>query len=636
MASTTAVVSVSDCWGCCECDCGSDDCVGEDCEGECTWTYHCDECECEGICESIWTPGPDACDQEAFAGCDPGECEITDQGDCCTCIPSVFSEHSGSDPVIDVSGCCGSFNGPVPLTSNGPCSWSGSFTMGSCGTMTFSVTANPWAGIMSGGCLPTKSVTILSTSCDGATYSINWGPSETGTCTGCGGTPFIGTGSGVTMTGTIGSIDITALVDGAEIDIGGWSENSTCLACPGCDCTFDDMANGSQPGDNDIPPPDRHTAQTFSGTCSGSGYGGYGGYGGVSALIDDPYDPSGGPCYWVLTNDCGESNDSGCQCAGKQCDWEWGMVDPAAECNGMCQYDTDTGELIFDPCGEGCACPDGIAGNEFQPCQPTGEWAVFPSWNQTSDCGCENCTCAEPPPLSPIPGRDDGETAVTNCSGEGTSGTINCDCDIPIASTNDCLTGVCNYTYDSGEYTYLSDNCDSGCGCPDALTVASSTAACIDSNATGYEVGETATTPCYGGPCDTSNAACCAGGECNYLWDGYEDVWIPGTSNTCVGECDDPDVDCQCHEPTYSGTQSQESGDGACMPVVTTAALSNRTFGLSSKIPQIRNSREEIRNSSALKVTRKGVSKVYLNVKAIKRKRRAMARKVASRRQRMR
>jgi hypothetical protein len=71
-------------------------------------------------------------------------------------------------------------------------------------------------------------------------------------------------------------------------------------------------------------------------------------------------------------------------------------------------------------------------------------------------------------------------------------------------------------------------------------------------------------------------------------------------------------------------------------PIPFRASLSNRTFGLSSKIPQIRNSREEIRNSSALKVTRKGVSKVYLNVKAIKRKRRAMARKVASRRQRMR
>jgi hypothetical protein len=71
-------------------------------------------------------------------------------------------------------------------------------------------------------------------------------------------------------------------------------------------------------------------------------------------------------------------------------------------------------------------------------------------------------------------------------------------------------------------------------------------------------------------------------------------------------------------------------------PIPFRASLSNRTFGLSSKIPQIRNSREEIRNSSALKVTRKGVSKVYLNVKAIKRKRRALARKVASRRQRMR
>jgi hypothetical protein len=83
----------------------------------------------------------------------------------------------------------------------------------------------------------------------------------------------------------------------------------------------------------------------------------------------------------------------------------------------------------------------------------------------------------------------------------------------------------------------------------------------------------------------------------------------------------------------------REVGQGACMP--TTGGFlwdgrSNRTFGLSSKIPQIRNSRKEIRDSAAIKVTRKGVSKVYLNVKAIKRKRQAMARKVASRRQRMR
>ena len=99
----------------------------------------------------------------------------------------------------------------------------------------------------------------------------------------------------------------------------------------------------------------------------------------------------------------------------------------------------------------------------------------------------------------------------------------------------------------------------------------------------------------------------------------------------------------------FSGPPStdQESAQGTCMPIAGSggespepipfrASLSNRTFGLSNKISQIRNSRKEIRDSLALKVTRKGVSKVYLNVKAIKRKRRAMARKVASRRQRMR
>jgi len=74
------------------------------------------------------------------------------------------------------------------------------------------------------------------------------------------------------------------------------------------------------------------------------------------------------------------------------------------------------------------------------------------------------------------------------------------------------------------------------------------------------------------------------------------------------------------------------------MPLGSTqaSALSNRTFGLVNKVPQVRNSRKEIRDSAAIKVTRKGASKVYLNVKAIKRKRMAMARKVASRRQRMR
>jgi hypothetical protein len=175
---------------------------------------------------------------------------------------------------------------------------------------------------------------------------------------------------------------------------------------------------------------------------------------------------------------------------------------------------------------------------------------------------------------------------------------------------------------------------------------------CIDSNATGYEEGETATTPCYGGPCDTSNAACCSEGECGYIWDEYTASWEldSDTCSFCVSEEDcsvcREDVECGCQEPTYTPSTDQESAQGSCMPIAGTgessepipfrASLSNRTFGLSSKIPQIRNSREEIRNSLALKVTRKGVSKVYLNVKAIKRKRRAMARKVASRRQRMR
>ena len=106
-----------------------------------------------------------------------------------------------------------------------------------------------------------------------------------------------------------------------------------------------------------------------------------------------------------------------------------------------------------------------------------------------------------------------------------------------------------------------------------------------------------------------------------------------GTCSSSVLGCDST---CQCYEPTYSGTNDGEYGDGSCMPSGSASALSNRTFGLVNKVPQVRNSRKEIRDSSAIKVTRKGVSKVYLNVKAIKRKRMAMARKVASRRQRMR
>jgi hypothetical protein len=128
-----------------------------------------------------------------------------------------------------------------------------------------------------------------------------------------------------------------------------------------------------------------------------------------------------------------------------------------------------------------------------------------------------------------------------------------------------------------------------------------------------------------------------------YNWDNYLDDgggWVldeTGYGGSFNCKCiDDTEVECLCHEPNTPGTEDDEPGQGSCMPVAPAGLLSNRTFGLSSKIPQIRNSREEIRNSLALKVTRKGVSKVYLNVKAIKRKRRALARKVASRRQRMR
>lgn len=398
---------------------------------------------------------------------------------------------------------------------------------------------------------------------------------------------------------------------------GTWEQISTCPECPECSCTF--AETWGVPGEDD--PPNPENAQTYTGTCgdgeeppcgtciytsvfgssvwslpptgvihsagtdykvgnhcsqfcfcppmaNGSSCGSQGGVlGGIpidtitcthncnisADLLSLTYNPPPpNPCYWELVTDCGESNNSGCQCASRKCEWTW----------------------------------------EVSEAEPT----ITPgTWTQTSDCGCDNCDCPAPSGMgSPIPGAF--STMTTNCSGEGMAGepsvgaghTVSCDCDIPTAAS------------------------------------------------AGYVDGDTATTPCYGGDCDTSNASCCAGGDCMYTWSGG--AWIVGDddTDTCPFACEDPDVLCECHEPTYPGSVDNESGNGTCMPAATTAAVSNRTFGLVNKIPQIRNSREEIRNASAIKVTRKGVSKVYLNVKAIKRKRQAMARHVASRRQRMR
>ena len=433
---------------------------------------------------------------------------------------------------------------------------------------------------------------------------------------------------------------------------GSWVENNSCgTMCSGCSCTFDDMTNGSQPGTAD--PPNTGVMQVFTGTCGGTptdsswdltdncigtcspgasgleycectgeptvdgaydneehmGYCGFAG--------QDPYNPSDGPCYWELTTDCGETNDSGCQCASKTCDWTWTLS--GLECNGVCQYNPRTGS-IMSGCDSGCDCPEKVvktcpgkctyywsgSGWPYYWCDPqvTGvdttncgcdcfdQWTVEESyqcnvgrpntnlantpntypctaqngnatfcvdyditcsgyeeflpcedpnssgtWIQTSDCDCENCTCPDPPgQLSPTSG--DGSTLTTHCSGVGTSGTatINCDCDIPIAYTNDCLAGQCNYTGSGGVYTYSSDNCDPGCGCPEASTVTSSTVACVDANAGGYEDEETARTPCYGGPCDTSNSACCAPGECEYIWDAFLNTW--DLDSGCNGMCE--------------------------------------------------------------------------------------------------
>jgi len=416
--------------------------------------------------------------------------------------------------------------------------------------------------------------------------------------------------------------------------------------------------------------------QTYTGTPGSAGGCGGGYYVGVHATShSDPYVPGGEEdCYWELTSDCGESNNSGCQCASRTCEWTWEVseeechqcsctvaeevwgtpgVDPAPIINNEINVQTFTGT-----CGGGgeCQC-DGSCEWVWTPCygRPNctyGTWALdstcYPiitpaTWTQTSDCGCDNCDCPEPSGQgSPIPGGP-VVTMTTHCSGTGTSGgagpTVDCDCDIPIAVLGSCGTGTCEYTHttdpDTAVVTYIldSDDCEPGCGCPDAADVYDTSAPCQDSNATGYEDGETATTPCYGGDCDTSNASCCGSGDCMYTWSGG--AWNVDT-DTCSAACEDPDVLCECHEPTYPGGVDNEAGNGTCMPVATTAALSNRTFGLVNKIPQIRNSREGIRDSSVVKVTRKGVSKVYLNVKAIKRKRQAMARNVAGRRQRMR
>ena len=223
-------------------------------------------------------------------------------------------------------------------------------------------------------------------------------------------------------------------------------------------------------------------------------------------------------------------------------------------------------------------------------------------WTNTADCGSSSCDCAEPAPLSFIEGVSDGGTAVSPCSdnGSGSTGLITCNCDSPLLATP-----------------------------PDE--------------------GDEETTPCYGGPLPTPDLSCCTVKGCDWQWDRYLVVegvqtggWIINTdecSSGCTDAAGDP-VECFCYEPPPCvGCAQDEVMQGICGSETGTEALSSSAsvnFGLVNKVPYIRNSPEEIRNSPVLKVTRKGVSKIYLNMKSIKRRRKAIVNKIISRRKRMR